>query len=121
MLIKRIVPDIKSRDPQGSREFYAGFLGLDMPMETDEIITFASPSNPAAQISIVRHKQVGAPCPDVSIEVGDVDAVARGIAIAYPLTDEPWGVRRFFAVDPNGAIINILSHHERVGVSSRGL
>lgn len=126
MLIKRIVPNIKSRDPQGSREFYAGFLGLDMPMETDEIITFASPSNPAAQISIVRHKQAGAPCPDVSIEVDDVDAahadaVARGIAIAYPLTDEPWGVRRFFAVDPNGAIINILSHHERVGVSSRGL
>jgi len=50
-----------------------------------------------------------------ALEVTDVDeayarAVEQGIEIVYPLTDEPWGVRRFFAVDPNGAIINIVSH-----------
>jgi len=55
------------------------------------------------------------PNPAISIEVADADsvharAVAQGIKIAYPITSEPWGVRRFFAVDPNGVIINIMSH-----------
>jgi predicted enzyme related to lactoylglutathione lyase len=39
--------------------------------------------------------------------------VSQGRKIVYPLTDEPWGVRRFFVVDPNGAIINVLSHLTR--------
>ncbi|MGA2287514.1 MAG: VOC family protein, partial [Bradyrhizobium sp.] len=34
----------------------------------------------------------------------------RGYSIVYPLTDEPWGVRRFFVRDPNGAVINVVSH-----------
>jgi hypothetical protein len=28
----------------------------------------------------------------------------------HPLTDEPWRVRRFFARDPNGVVVNVLSH-----------
>jgi hypothetical protein len=28
--------------------------------------------------------------------------VNRGLPIVYPLTDESWGVRRFFVTDPNG-------------------
>jgi hypothetical protein len=28
------------------------------------------------------------------------------------LTDEPWGVRRFFVTDPNGVIINVMSHQK---------
>ena len=35
-----------------------------------------------------------------------------GLSIVYPATDEPWGVRRFFVADPNGVIINILSHRK---------
>lgn len=34
----------------------------------------------------------------------------RGLRIVYPLTTEPWGVRRFFAEDPNGHINNVLAH-----------
>lgn len=30
--------------------------------------------------------------------------------VAYPLTDEPWGVRRFYVRDPAGKLLNILSH-----------
>lgn len=53
--------------------------------------------------------------PDVSIEVDDVDAVhdravAAGAEIVYPLTDEAWGLRRFFVRDPNGAVINVTQH-----------
>lgn len=115
MTIKRVVTDIKSDDPKLSREFYADFLGFEIAMERDEIITFASPSDQAVQISVVRADESGVPHPSVSIEVTDVDeihakAVTQGIEIVYPLTNEPWAVRRFFVVDPNGVVINILSH-----------
>jgi uncharacterized glyoxalase superfamily protein PhnB len=53
--------------------------------------------------------------PDLSIVVDDVDevyagAVSAGFEIVYAITDEPWGVRRFFVRDPFGKIVNILSH-----------
>ena len=37
-------------------------------------------------------------------------AAAGGYEIVYALTDEPWGVRRFYVRDPLGKVINILSH-----------
>ena len=33
-----------------------------------------------------------------------------GFGILYDLTDEPWGVRRFYIRDPFGKVVNILSH-----------
>ncbi len=29
------------------------------------------------------------------------------------VSPQPWGVRRFFVVDPNGVVINIMSHRDR--------
>nr|WP_261575005.1 VOC family protein [Frankia gtarii] len=54
--------------------------------------------------------------PAVSVEVDDIDtahaaALAVGAGIVHPLTDEPWGVRRFFVRDPDGNIVNVLGHH----------
>jgi catechol 2,3-dioxygenase-like lactoylglutathione lyase family enzyme len=113
--IQRTVPNIKSACPQQSREFYVDVLGFEVAMAKDEIITFASPQHPMVQLSVVRHDASIEPQPSVSIEVDDVDAVyakaiSQGLTIIYPLTDESWGVRRFFVLDPNGAMINILSH-----------
>jgi 3-polyprenyl-4-hydroxybenzoate decarboxylase len=36
--------------------------------------------------------------------------VRRGLEIVYPLTDESWGVRRFFVIDPNRVVLNVVSH-----------
>ena len=52
---------------------------------------------------------------DMSVEVADVnaahaDALARGLDIVYPLTDEPWGIRRFFVREPSGTVLNVASH-----------
>ncbi len=86
MTIKRIVPNIETDDPGQCREFYVDFLGLKVAMDRDEIITFASPANPTAQLSVIRPDESGAPHPSVSIEVADVDemhvkALAEGIEI----------------------------------------
>jgi predicted enzyme related to lactoylglutathione lyase len=115
MSIRRIVPNINSADPAASKSFYEGVLGLNTAMDMGWIVTFASPSNPTAQISVVASNTRSEPHADVSIEVADVDAchaaaLRQGCSIVYPLTDEPWGVRRFFVRDPNGAIVNVVGH-----------
>jgi len=115
---QRIVPDIKSERLDDSRAFYVDFLGLKVGMDLGWIVTFVSPSNPTAQISVMRDDDPSTLMPNVSIEVADVDevharAIERGLQIVYPLTDEPWGIRRFFVVDPNGVIVNVSSHVQR--------
>jgi catechol 2,3-dioxygenase-like lactoylglutathione lyase family enzyme len=117
MSIKRVVPDIVSERIDESRKFYTEFLGFDVAMDMGWVLTFASPSNPTAQVTLVRGSEKATEHPNVSIEVEDVDAVhakavTLGLQIVYPLTDEPWGVRRFFVTDPNGIIINVLSHRK---------
>jgi len=115
MSIRRIVPNIASTDPDLCRAFYVDFLGLEAAMDMGWIATYASPRNPTAQISVVRAGDSDAAQPAISIEVEDVDrvhaeAVAQGVRVVYPLTDEPWGARRFWVEDPNGVVVNILSH-----------
>jgi catechol 2,3-dioxygenase-like lactoylglutathione lyase family enzyme len=123
MSVNRIVPDIKSRDLEASRQFYVDVLGLEVAIDLGFIVTLVSPSNPTAQVSLMRDDDPSAILPQISIEVEDVDDVhsrARflGLDIVYPLTNEPWGVRRFFVTDPNGTIINVMCHVG--GTQSRG-
>jgi catechol 2,3-dioxygenase-like lactoylglutathione lyase family enzyme len=100
-----------------SRKFYTEFLGFDVAMDMGWVVTLASPGNPTAQITLLRDSGSAERHPDLSIEMEDVDAahakaVALGLQILYPLTDEPWGVRRFFVTDPNGVVINVMSHRK---------
>jgi catechol 2,3-dioxygenase-like lactoylglutathione lyase family enzyme len=116
MGIRRVMPDIESERLDESREFYSGFLGLELAMDMGWIMTFVSPSNPTAQISIMTHDQSAHVVPNLTIEVDDADAahaeaVRRELSIVHPLTDEPWGVRRFFVRDPNGVVVNVMCHH----------
>jgi catechol 2,3-dioxygenase-like lactoylglutathione lyase family enzyme len=117
MNVRRIVPNIASSQPDLSREFYSGLLGLRVAMDMGWIATYVSPANPTAQISVAKGPSPDAAQPSFSItvEVEDVDrvhrdAVARGYRIVYPLTDEAWGVRRFGVADPNGVTINVMCH-----------
>ena len=117
MSIRRVVPDISTRDFAGSRQFYVDFLGFEVGMDMEFVTTFVSPDNSTAQVTVFRADSTSGPQPSITIEVSDVDAVhakaiERGIEIVYPLTDEPWGVRRFFVADPNGMVINVMSHRQ---------
>lgn len=119
MSIRRVVPNISTDRVDESRKFYTEFLGLEVAMDMGWIVTLVSPSNPTAQISLLREPAPAAPGPHLSltVEVADVDAVhskavAHGLQIVYPLTTEPWGVRRFHVADPNGVVINVMSHHK---------
>jgi catechol 2,3-dioxygenase-like lactoylglutathione lyase family enzyme len=115
MAVRRIVPDFRAEDPGASREFYVEVLNLEVAMDLGWIVTFSAPGNPAAQLSVMGRDASAPVHPDASVEVDDVDAAhaaARrlGYEIVYPMTDEPWGVRRFFVRDPSGHVVNVLSH-----------
>ena len=45
-----------------------------------------------------------------AVDAAHAEAVRRGLRVVYPLTNEPWGVRRFFVEDPGGTIVNVLAH-----------
>ncbi len=115
MSVRRVVPDLHAPDPAAGADFYADVLGLEQVMDLGWIATYADPANPGAQLSVMSHDASAPVTPDVSIEVDDVDAahaaaVARGAEIVHPLTDEPWGVRRFFVRAPGGHVLNVLAH-----------
>lgn len=115
MSVRRVVPNIKSEHYAKSREFYCSLLGFEVAMDLGWIMTFVSPSDRQAQLSVLTEDATAPVHPDVSVEVDDVDAVhaeavRRGMTILHPLTDELWGVRRFFVRDPDGYVVNVLSH-----------
>lgn len=117
MRIERVVPNITSDRIAESLDFYTTVLGFEVAMDLGWIVTLASPNNPTAQISLLRGEPSGiqGQVVTLTIEVSDVDeihasAVSCGHPIVHPLTNEPWGVRRFHMCDPNGVTINIMSH-----------
>lgn len=115
MAVRRIVPDLASTSLDAAKGFYADVLGLEPVMEHGWIVTLADPNQPGAQISLMTHDETAPVVPNVSIEVDDVDAAHEaalrlGAEIVHPLTDEAWGVRRFFVRDPDGHVLNVLSH-----------
>ncbi|MGW5685752.1 VOC family protein [Nonomuraea sp. NPDC003754] len=114
MTVRRVVPNLTSAAFDDSRDFYR-LLGFEEVMNHGWIMTLASPGQPTAQISVMTTDLTGPVNPDLSVEVDDVDAayaamVKSGAEIVHPLSDEEWGVRRFFVRDPGGRVINVLGH-----------
>ena len=98
-----------------SISFYEDVIGLEVGMDLGWIVTLGSTTSESAQLSLMESDATAAVVPNVTIEVEDVDAVhlaaiEHGATVVHPLTDEPWGVRRFFVEDPNGVVINVMQH-----------
>lgn len=115
MSVLKIVANLASADVQGLAGFYSDLFDLNILMDQGWITTLGNDALGAVQLSVASQGGSNTPVPDLSITVEDVDAVhARavmlGYEILYPLTDEPWGVRRFYVSDPMGRAINVLSH-----------
>ena len=113
--MRRVVPNITSTRFAESKTFYREVLGFDIGMDLGWIVGFVAPGERSAQVQIVSQDATAPMNPSLSLHVDDLDAVyaaavRAGATIVYPITLEPWGVRRFFVEDPNGVVINVLSH-----------
>jgi predicted enzyme related to lactoylglutathione lyase len=114
MAVKRIKPNVRSDRLDESRTFYRDVVGLEEQDGLDWILFFGTDRR-EVQLSVMRLDIKAGIHPDISIEVDDVDevferAVKAAAEIVYPLTDEEWGLRRFFVRDPNGTVINVTQH-----------
>ena len=88
------MPNTASDKPDASRDFYTGLLGFQVAMDLDWILPLVSPTNPTAQLSVVREDATAPVVAQLTVEVADVDAVhaqavRRGVELVYPLTEEP--------------------------------
>ena len=115
MRITRIVPNLRVADISRSADVLSRLLDLDVGMDQGWIATLVDPAQPDQQISLLTHDLTAPFVADISAGVDDVDFVharAReiGADIAYPITAEPWGVRRFMVRLPDGHIVNLVAH-----------
>jgi predicted enzyme related to lactoylglutathione lyase len=95
---RRIVSNINSNKFVESKKFYHEFIGMKLVMDMGWVLSFASDTNPTAQICIVKADNANNANMSLSIEVSDVDALYESsklhrYEIAYHITNEPWGVR----------------------------
>ncbi|MGI8881226.1 MAG: VOC family protein [Jatrophihabitans sp.] len=114
MRVTRVVPNVAVRDVSAATTFYSDLLGLDIGMDHGWIGTCVGDQS-AVQLSVITEDATAPVNPVISVGVDDIEeayrrATAAGLEIVHPLTDEPWGVRRFFLRDPDGNVINIVAH-----------
>jgi catechol 2,3-dioxygenase-like lactoylglutathione lyase family enzyme len=114
MTVQRVMPVLTVSDLEAARDAYVRLLGLREVMNLGWIVTLAD-DELRHQVSLMTKDATAPVNPQVSIEVDDVDAayqaaVDAGLRIVHPLSDEEWGVRRFFFADPEGNVVNVLSH-----------
>jgi catechol 2,3-dioxygenase-like lactoylglutathione lyase family enzyme len=113
--VRRIVANLPVADPSLDAPFWVGMLGMSTPMDQGWVVNHSAGT---AQVQLIS-RDASAPVDSaVSVEVADVEALgavyaqvrAAGWEVVHPLTDEPWGVRRFFVRTPGGVVVNVLAH-----------
>lgn len=114
MSVRRVVPIVSVDDIEAALPHYRSVLGLEVVMNHGWIATLADADH-RHQVSLMTRDATARVNPSLSVDVDDVDAaygaaVAAGLTIVHPLSDEEWGVRRFFFADAQGNVVNVLSH-----------
>lgn len=113
MRVDRVVPNLTVADLRRSVAEHSEVLGLRVLMDHGWIVTLGD--DDGHQLSVMTEDASATVNPDVSVFVDDVreafaNARAAGLEIVHPLTDEPWGVTRFFYQGSDGRVINVGTH-----------
>lgn len=117
MRVTRITANLAVPDIEQAKDFYAGYLGLtDEEFNLGWVARFTSPGT-GAHVQLVTSDATAAEDSVISVHADDVDgayeeARRRGYEIVHPLTDESWGVRRFFVRAPDGSVVNVVQHRD---------
>jgi catechol 2,3-dioxygenase-like lactoylglutathione lyase family enzyme len=118
MRTTRVFPNLSVPDIAEAREFYVDYLGLSSEeFNLGWVARYSSPDGMAV-VQLVTRDATAPQDSVISAAVGaDLDqayeeALRRGYDIVHPLTDEPWGIRRFFVRAPDRNIVNLSSHSD---------
>ncbi|TFI43193.1 glyoxalase [Rhodococcus sp. 1R11] len=115
MDVVRAMPLLTVADLDATLDAYVQVTGMEVVMNHGWIATLASSGDSNAQLSLITTDPTGPVNPSASLEVDDVDAAYRAAVdanfeIVYEITNEEWGVRRFFFRDAGGNVVNVLAH-----------
>jgi PAS domain S-box-containing protein len=113
--VRRVVANLAVEDPSADAGFWTGLFGLTTTFDLGWIVNHRDRD---VQVQLVSRDATAPEDSRVSVEVASpatleavhAEAVAAGYEIVHPLTDEPWGVRRFFVRTPQGVVVNVLTH-----------
>ena len=118
MRVTRVVANLPVADIAGARDFYTDYLGLSVEaFNLGWVARYQSPDGKAF-VQLVTRDATAPHDSVISVHVGAgvdeayVEAQRRGYEIVHPLTEEAWGVRRFFVRAPDGNVINMVSHSD---------
>lgn len=116
MRVTRVVANLPVADIAEARDFYTDYLGLSVEaFNLGWVARYQSPDGKAF-VQLVTRDATAPEDSVISVLVGsDVDeayeeAKRRGYEIVHPLTEEAWGLRRFFVRAPDGTVINVAGH-----------
>lgn len=116
MQITGIVANLSVPDIAAAREFFTEYLGLSVEGFNLGWVANYSSRDGRASVQLVTGDATAPEDSVISVHAGGsvdeayAEAIERGYEIVHPLTDEPWGVRRFFVRAPGGNVINVVSH-----------
>lgn len=108
------VPILGVKDARRSAQFYSEALGFEMDWEhryADGFPLYVQLTRPPLTLHLSEHGDSTHPA-EFFVRVPDVDALytellERGIQPARELTDQPYGMRDFCIVDPDGHRITL--------------
>ncbi|MFL0459979.1 VOC family protein [Kytococcus sedentarius] len=113
MRVERVVPNLTVDDLDCAVGDHERVLGLKRVMDHGWIVTLAD--DLGHQLSLMTKDPAALVNPAVSVFVDDVHeahrrALTAGMDIVHPLSDEPWGVTRFFYRAADGLVVNVGQH-----------
>lgn len=113
MHVDRVVPNLTVADLGRAVAEHSQALGLRVLMDHGWIVTLGD--DDGHQLSVMTRDASAPVNPDVSVFVDDVLAAlarveAAGLELVHPLTEEPWGVTRFFYRASDGRVVNVGTH-----------
>lgn len=108
------IANLHTDDVERARKFFR-VLGLtEDGMNQGWVARFTSADSDAC-VQVVTRDATAPEDSAMTIKVDDVDAAYEemqqcGYEIVHSITDEPWGIRRFFVRSPDGQVINVARH-----------
>jgi catechol 2,3-dioxygenase-like lactoylglutathione lyase family enzyme len=109
-----------------ARDFYVGHLNFTVAFEATWFVLLTAPGGRGLNVAFMSTGHPSAPPgPEpfdgrgvvLTLQVADAAAEyerlrARGVPFHHPLTDEPWGQRRFLLRDPAGVLLDVVQQTE---------
>ncbi len=117
MHVTRIIADLHVNDIDAAKRFYTEYLGLSAEeFNLGWVARYTAPDT-GVNVQLVTRDAAAPENPVISVLTDDIDgayeeAQRLGFGIVYPITTEPWGVRRFFVRAPDGNVLNIVRHRD---------